>query len=191
MNVTRQEAAEALSEIGKAGGKVVQLKQYHHTAPHFILWGLVWLVGNSVTGLWPEQAGLAWAIVVPAGMIGSFLLGFLSYRREQRPAQPDGAKHYAVRFVLLGLAFSAFFSSIFYFNPPDSAMQASAVVSIFFAFLYIGFGLWFGWRLFAVGVVTAALIAAGYTWLPEYFYLWMGVVSGGSLILGGLWLRSA
>ena len=43
-------------------------------------------------------------------------------------------------------------------------------------------------------MILAALIAVltliGFFYLPVYFGLWMAVVGGGGLILGGLWLRS-
>jgi hypothetical protein len=40
------------------------------------------------------------------------------------------------------------------------------------------------------GVVVAALTLIGFFGLPQYFLLWMAVVGGGALILGGFWLRS-
>jgi hypothetical protein len=55
----------------------------------------------------------------------------------------------------------------------------------------MGSGIWAGRRLFAIGLVTAAGIMAGFIWIDEYYLLWMGLFGGGSLIAGGLWLRSA
>jgi hypothetical protein len=57
--------------------------------------------------------------------------------------------------------------------------------------MYMGSGIWAGWRLFAIGFVTAAGIMAGFIWIDDYYSLWMGLFGGGSLIAGGLWLRSA
>jgi len=65
------------------------------------------------------------------------------------------------------------------------------MISIFFPFIYMGSGIWAGRRLFAIGLVTAAGIMAGFTWIDAYYLLWMGLFGGGSLIAGGLWLRSA
>ena len=74
---------------------------------------------------------------------------------------------------------------------PESSRDVNTIISIFFPFIYMAAGVWAGWRLFAIGLVTAAAILAGYVWVQEYFELWMGVFAGGSLIAGGLWLRSA
>ena len=46
-----------------------------------------------------------------------------------------------------------------------------------------------GWRLFAVGAITATLILGGFVYMHDHFSLYMGVVGGGALIAGGLWLR--
>jgi hypothetical protein len=46
-----------------------------------------------------------------------------------------------------------------------------------------------GLRLFTIGAVTAAAIVFGYLVLQEHYFLWMGLVAGGGLIAGGLWLR--
>jgi hypothetical protein len=52
-------------------------------------------------------------------------------------------------------------------------------------------GIWIGWRLFAIGLFTAAMILIGYFYIGGWYDLWMGVFAGGSLIAGGLWLRTA
>ena len=63
MNVTRDEAAKALDDIGKAANKVVELKGYHHGAPHFIVWGFVWIFANTITQFWPQHTMIAWISV--------------------------------------------------------------------------------------------------------------------------------
>ena len=65
------------------------------------------------------------------------------------------------------------------------------MISIFFPFMYMGSDIWAGRRLFAIRLVTAVGIVAGFIWIDECYLLWMGLFGGGSLIAGGLWLRSA
>lgn len=191
MNVTRDEAVEALATIEKAGGKVGRLKGYHHGAPHFVIWGLVWLVGNTATDLAPQWGGYAWLGSLVFGFVGTFLVGYRSARgRTSTPADPR-KRRYVLRFVALGVVFFLFFLSMSRIVQIENARQGGTLVSIIFPFLYMGAGVWMGWRLFAIGAVTAAAIMAGYVWVDDHYFLYMGVVGGGSLIAGGLWLRSA
>jgi hypothetical protein len=85
----------------------------------------------------------------------------------------------------------AFIISVILIAQPETSDQGNAMISIFFPFMYMAAGIWAGWRLFAIGLVTAAAILVGYFWVTDYFDLWMGVFGGGSLIAGGIWLRTA
>ncbi len=191
MNVTRDEAAQALKDIGQASEKVVRLKGYTHGAPHFILWGCVWLVANTVTQFWPERAGYAWLGGVGFGIVASTLMGFM----QSGARKPGGSAGFDVRLgrrigitsaIMLGFIFCMMLIA-----QPDTSRQTNAMISIFFPFMYMAAGIWAGWRLFAIGLVTAAAILIGFYFVKDYFDLWMGVFAGGSLIAGGLWLRSA
>lgn len=191
MNLTREEAAKALDEVSRASERIVALKGYNHGAPYFIIWGLVWLVANTVTQFWPGAVGLAWGLSVVVGAIASTLLGVWQSRTIS-PTPPSASDAKAgSRIAMTSLVAFAFIACVIFISRPESSREANAVISIFFPFLYMGFGIWTGWRLFAIGFVTAAGIMAGYVWIGEYYPLWMGLFGGGSLIAGGLWLRSA
>jgi hypothetical protein len=81
--------------------------------------------------------------------------------------------------------------SLTWLAQPETSRQTNAMISIFFPFLYMCGGIWIGWRLFAIGLFTAAMILIGYFYIGGWYDLWMGVFAGGSLIAGGLWLRTA
>jgi hypothetical protein len=191
MNVTREEAAQALSDINRASDRIVQLKGYHHGAPFFILWGLVWLFANTLSQFQPELRNWAWGIGVTAGAVLSTIIGVM----QARKTTPDGAKSFNAsigrRIGITSGIMLVFIVVITWIANPESSRDVNTIISIFFPFIYMAAGVWAGWRLFAIGLVTAAAILAGYVWVQEYFELWMGVFAGGSLIAGGLWLRSA
>ena len=44
--------------------------------------------------------------------------------------------------------------------------------------------------MIVLGVALTALTVLGFFWVPQYFALWMAVVGGVGLILGGVWLRT-
>jgi hypothetical protein len=60
---------------------------------------------------------------------------------------------------------------------------------MFWTFLYLAVGAWVGWRLFTIGLVATVLIVVGFYAIHAHYFLYMGCVSGGALIAGGLWLR--
>jgi hypothetical protein len=191
MTLSAQEASGALAAIDAADRRVRQVAWYRQTSPFLILWGLIWLVANAVTGLWPRFAGLAWLIGVVGGVGFSAVLSYLQMQRravahEQRPA---GRARSSRRMLLLGLTIAGFFPAMFAVLGPLSAQQGNAFISLFWAFAYMAAGAWVGMRLFITGVVTAAAILVGYFFVREHFFLWMAVVGGGSLLLAGFWFR--
>ena len=51
-------------------------------------------------------------------------------------------------------------------------------------------GLWFGRAFVAIGLAIIALTLIGYFFITgAFFLLWMAVVNGVGLIVGGLWMR--
>lgn len=191
MNVSRDEAAKALDDIGKATNKVVELKGYHHGAPHFIVWGFVWMFANAITQFWPMYAGLAWISLLAVGMVSSTVIGILRARNVKPGAAASVSASIGRKMGMTSGVMFAFIFCLMLISRPESNREANAMISILFPFLYMCGGIWAGWRLFAIGFVTAAAILVGYFYVKEWFDLWMAVFAGGSLLAGGLWLRSA
>lgn len=191
MNVTRDEAAKALGDIDKATSKVIELKGYHHGAPHFIVWGFVWLLANSITQFWPDYAQVAWLSLLAVGMIASTVIGILQARSAKPGAASSTSPGMGRKMGMTSGVIFVFIFCLMLIAQPQTSRQANAMISILFPFLYMCGGIWSGWRLFAIGFFTAAAILFGYFYVKDWFDLWMAVFAGGSLIAGGLWLRSA
>ncbi len=192
MNVTREEAAKALDDIGKASDRVFQLKGYHHGAPHFIIWGLVWLFANCGSYFMPEYREYFWPAGLAFGFVASTITGILQSRKWPKGATASAAeRRFGSRMGMTAGVVMAFIIAIVFIASPETSREVNAMISIVFPFLYMAGGIWAGWRLFAIGFVTAAAIIGGYIWIPEHFELWMGLFGGGSLLAGGIWLRTA
>lgn len=192
MNVTRDDAVEALETISKAGGKVQRLQGYHQGAPHFLVWGTVWLVANTVTQFWPSQGNVAWIGMLIFGFIASTVIGCFqsaAYRKSPRPGGMNPKVN--SRIGITSLVYFGFIFCLAAITHPETSRQYNAMISVFFAFLYMAGGIWAGWRLFAIGLVTAVAIMVGFYWVKDYFDLWMAIFGGGLLIAGGIWLRTA
>lgn len=193
MNVTRDEAARALEEIGQAGGRMHRLSLYADLAPMLMLWGLLWFVANLVTEFRPALSGRTWLAAMAIGFPLT-LWGTVRHARRAgaRIRQAGGdPKALGTRMALLGVVGWGFFASIYAITLPVGPRQGNAFISLFVAFAYALGGVWGGWRLMAIGVATAAAVLFGYFELQQHFFLWMGVVGGGALLAGGLWLRKA
>jgi hypothetical protein len=191
MNVTRDEAAKALGDIDKATNKLIELKGYHHGAPHFIVWGFVWLIANTITQFWPQYAQTAWLSLLGLGMVSSTVIGILQARSQKPGISKFTDAGFGRKMGMTSGIIFVFIFCLMLISQPESNREANAMISILFPFLYMCGGIWAGWRLFAIGLFTAAAILFGYFYVKEWFDLWMAVFAGGSLLAGGLWLRSA
>lgn len=178
MSVTHEDATEALRLIAEAGQRSTMLRGYQSAAPHLILWGGIYAAAYTFGYFRPYQAGLAWAVLIPAATIGDVLIA----RRDH------GRINWAV-FLGLFATFLAFISATALVMQPHDPRQMAAFVPLVVAAAYVVLGIGVGRRLVFTGLALGVLTLVGFLALPSIFMLWMAVVGGGALVLGGLWLR--
>jgi hypothetical protein len=82
-----------------------------------------------------------------------------------------------------------FIVALFFIVPVTSNREVHSIFGLVFGFLYVGFGLWTGWRLIVLGGALVALTLFGFYGVGHWYSLYMGLVGGGALLLGGLWFR--
>lgn len=182
MPLSRTEAQGALRDLSTAERASAKAYGYRHASPHLFVWGAIWVVGYGANYFRP-QWGAAWPALVLIGTIASFWIGVRS--------KPEGVREYDWRSLATLLAVFAYIAALFVIMPPRNSMQISAFFPILVALFYSLVGIWMrGARMLIAGIVVAALTLGGYFFLPQYFLLWMAVVGGGAVILGGFWLRS-
>ncbi|MGY3448110.1 hypothetical protein [Bradyrhizobium sp. USDA 4353] len=179
--IDRLEAARALDDIEDITRRVRQSQIYRLSSLLMILWGALVFAGNLVTYLTPVYADKAWLAVYVLGIAGSIVLGAAEKARS-------GMGSFDVRpllaFVML-FAFGFFVETIGHFGP----REMGAFWPIYFMLFYCLAGLWFGiaFTIFGLGIIVLTLI--GYAFIGAAFPLWMAVVNGVGLILGGVWMR--
>jgi hypothetical protein len=183
LQVNKADAALALQEIAVTHTRTMNLRRYRAAAPYFIVWGVVWLVANGATDFSPRHTSVVWATTVLLGVIASAWINL------RPPATANNVKrlrwHSAAGFAVA----VGYFAALGAVLTPLTARQENAGISLFWAFLYMFVGIWNGWKIFVVGLATSALILIGYFVVTAHYFLWMGVVAGGALILSGLWIR--
>jgi hypothetical protein len=184
MSITKDDASHALGEIDAAAGRATQFKTYARIAPFLMIWGAVWMVCDLLTQFAP-QWGLVWPIGVCAGTLASIALGVLLLRQRATPAERANSwRHTVSWFLVIG-----FVVALFQVIPLTSSREVHSVFGLVFGFIYLGLGLWTGWRMAALGLALIALTLIGFYAIGQWYWLYMGLVGGGALFLGGLWLR--
>jgi hypothetical protein len=177
MSLSPQDAAAALQQIEAAQARSAMLRDYRHASPHLIAWGVLWVIGYGSNDVFPMHANAIWSVVVPVGLIADV-------------AAMRGAPHgIACRYLAAVAAAIAFVVAMIFVMAPVSGRQVSAVIPLCVALMYVLLGIWTGPRYVVAGLAIAALTLAGFFLLTSHFSLYMAVIGGGALILGGLWLR--
>ncbi len=179
MALSQQDALAALKDIEHAQGRATQARGYADASPHLIIWGLVTLVCYGLADvLPPAQAGLTWTGGSLLGVVASFYAGI-------RTGKTNGSWRALGSFLTI----AGFVLATGIILPPASQDAGSAFISLVVAMFYLLMGIWRGARILATGLLLAALTLGGYLTIHQHFQLYMGVVTGGALILAGLWLR--
>lgn len=177
------EAASALQDIAATERRTREALFYAGGSSILILWGIAWAAGYLITYVSPANANLAWAAVNLLGIAATMLIGYRRSRTRRALWDPRASWTF-----ILVVAFGAFTQWLL------GAAQWREI-SLFWATLamggYIVAGLWIGRFYVLCGSVVILLSLAGYFWSGPWFCLWMAALGGGSLILGGLWLRRA
>jgi hypothetical protein len=184
MTITKDDATHALGEIDAARGRARQMRGYSRAAPFLILWGAIWMVCD-LTSQFEPRWWPAWPIGAVAGTIASTMLGFSLPKEAPEHGEPAGGWRHMASWLLV----FAFIVSLFLVIPVTSNREIHSVFGLVFGFIYVGVGIWGGWRIIALGAALIALTLVGFFAIGQWYALYMGLVSGGALILGGLWLR--
>jgi hypothetical protein len=185
MSLTPNEAASALRDIEAAGRRSGQAFGYRISAPHLVIWGLVWVVGYGGTDLAPQFVNILWPAVVILGTVASLVTGTLMAKASKNGRRGDGW-----RYGLLVVVFWAFLLATYSIMHPGPREQG-AFVPLAIAAIYAGIGMWMGLRYVLLGAAVTALTLFGFFEIQQHFNLWMAAVGGGGLIVAGLWMRSA
>lgn len=192
MSISPQQAAEALQAVAQTQQRSSILRGYEYGAPHFLLWGCIWVVGFGCTELFAAQVGRIWLALDIIGIGGSYLLvrAAPSGISIAAPAgEASAAKSW--RFLGAGLAITAFMGGTYYVMAPHTSAQYGAFPALMMAFLYTLTGIYRGPRWAVIGIALWCLTVLGYAVLREHFMLWMAAVGGSSLLLTGFWMRRA
>ena len=186
MNISPDEAEEALAATKKMIQKTRQSMASAGTYTTLIVTGIIWLIGFMCTQfLSGAIVGYIWTgLSVIGGVVGT-ILGF---RRGQRVRSPSTG------IIARRIIFFWFFLALFCLATiavawPLDGKQATLLVVLFILIGQLAMGLMFPFAVDWWPLPIAALALAGYFLLPAYFYLWMSLLGGGGMIALGLYIH--
>ncbi len=186
MNVSPDEAEEALAAIQK-----VMQKTRHSIAKSgayifLIVTGAVWLVGFLATQF--LTGALVEYIWIGASVVGSALATFIGIRSgpRVRGASMTVSARRAIIFWLLLVLYAV--AAIAIARPTDGK-QVTMFIVLFIMIGQLSMGLLLSFSSVWWALPITALALAGYFLLPNIFYLWMGILVGGGMIALGLYIR--
>jgi hypothetical protein len=180
-----QEAAATLQDIDATGRRSAELYSYSLSAPYCFIWGAVWLIGYGGEALLPRAlTGWLW---LAAEVAGFALTMHVSIRQAARGRGRRGGWRIGVLFAILWLFTWALFAVLH----PVNDYQIGVYFPLLFSAIYAAIGLWLGLRYVLVGAFMAVATLGAYFFLREYFFAWMALAGGGSLLLTGVWLQRA
>jgi hypothetical protein len=187
------EARAALAAIEAIGTETRRNIAGSCAGPVLIWWGLIWVVMLGCAQFRSDFLRLSWVFML-IGFAGQTVL------QKLRPPLVKQAPNWrAVAFWLGIFVYAGLFLVLLEpwdllnnLSPADSAMvdrKITAYFSIVPMFAYVIIGPWVSRFFVGLGLLMTALILVGYYFLPGWFYLWVGVIGGGTLILSGLFIR--
>ncbi len=186
MNVSPDEAEEALAAIQKMTQRTRHSIASSGAHVFLIITGIIWLVGSLATQF------LSGAIVVyiwiGMSLLGSALSVLLGARRGRRVRGPSAAT-YAKRAGVFWLFLVFFCIATIAVARPVDGKQVTMFVILFIMLGQLAMGLLLSFSSTWWSVPITALALAGYFLLPDFFYLWMGTLVGGGMIILGLYIR--
>jgi hypothetical protein len=180
MTISPEQAAAALKDIEAVAARSNDLKSYAIGAPILIMWGIICMMGYGA-GVVSPAYGIVW---FPLSLIGAVATFFLA-RRGKR----SGDGRIGGRIGWTWAALLVFYVAAFAVLRPREPNQFAAFPALLVGLSYVLMGIWTSRRYIVLGIAVAALTLIGYFALAPFFSLWMAIVMGGGLVLGGFWLR--
>jgi hypothetical protein len=182
MTIDPTDAASALNDIESVVRRVRQSRIYNFSSLMLIMWGALVFAGYVASYIWPGMNGVQWIVLNVIGLAASLAIGASTRQRA-------GVNTFSTRFLAAFVLFVVFGCILSIGVGQLRARQMDAFWPIYFMMVYTIVGLWFGYAFVAIGVGVTALTLIGYFLTGDWFHLWMAVVDGGGLMLGGLWMR--
>ena len=186
MNISPDEAEESLAAIQRMTQKTRHSVASSGAHISLIVTGIVWLIGfMSTQFLSGEIVAYIWIGLSILGSTLATVLGLRTGKRVRSPSATPTAKRIGLIWLLLAVYCLAAIAVAW----PMDGKQLTTFIVLFVLIGWLVMGLLLSIISIWPGLIIIALVLIGYFLLPGIFYLWMGLLGGGGLILLGLYIR--
>jgi hypothetical protein len=186
MNISPNEAEEALAAIQTIAQKTRQSVASSGAYIFLIITGTIWLVGFLSTQF--LSGAVVEYIWIGMSLLGSALSVLLGAQMGRRVRSTSTAA-YAKRMGIFWLLLVFYCISVIVIARPTDGKQITMFIILFIMIGQLGMGLLFSFSATWWALPITVLALAGYFLLPGFFYLWMGILVGGGMIALGLYIR--
>ncbi len=186
MNISPNEAEQALVAIQTMAQKTRHSIASGGTYITLIVTGIVWLIGFLCTQFLPVGiVGYIWGGLSLLGTIVGIILGSRMGKRVRSSSTAPMIKRVGLFWLLL-----IFFAlAVIVVARPVDGKQATLLVILFLMLGQMSMGLLFSFSSVWWTLPISTLALVGYFLLPGIFYLWMAILGGGGMIALGLYIR--
>jgi hypothetical protein len=183
MKITPSEAESALASIRESELQMRRTLSESGGAYQIIIWGVIMMIGYTLNQF-ADRLPLAWVVgpwivLSVAGNLLCIAIGVWNSRKFRHPMAARIGALWPV-FILFG-AVGAFF--VHPAGPREINLLVYLMVMLWLAVM----GLWVNLPLLWVSLAFTGLTLFGYFVLPDYFFLWLAIVGGGTMVGSG-WL---
>jgi hypothetical protein len=186
MNISPNEAEEALAAIQTMVKKTRRAFSSSGAYIFLIIWGVIWLLGFLGSQFLPNQsAGQIWMGLDILGSAICAIIGIRMGRGVHRTSPVTTGKRIGLFWLLLFLYCLAAISIAW----PVEGKQLAMYIIFFVMVGWLAMGLLLSFASIWPALVITALALIGYFFLPDIFYLWMAILGGGGMIALGLYIH--
>ncbi|HTX78247.1 MAG TPA: hypothetical protein VMC62_01195 [Longilinea sp.] len=187
MNISPDEAEEALIAIQKVTRHTQRSIASSGAFITLIITGIVWLIGFSATQFlagWIVPA--IWIAISIAGSAISILLGNRMGGRVHSPTFSATAKRALLFWLFLALLAIA----VIAVARPTDGKQTTMMVVLFIMIGQMAMGLLLSFTTTAWALAVSAIALVGYFFFPGILYLWLGILGGGGMMALAFYIRA-
>ncbi|MCG3199533.1 MAG: hypothetical protein HUU16_15535 [Candidatus Omnitrophica bacterium] len=182
MEISRETAQESMRVIEQAVNRTRLARDWGWSDVILMVWGAVWIFAFLGNHFLPEMAWAFWMIGVSVGILGTVLVNL---RMAERVQSEDSSR---IGYFWYSL-FLFVFLEIAVIQPIES-IQVNAFICLQIMLAYVVLGLWVDSKgLIALGGAITFFVLVGYFLLQPYYYLWMALTGGVTLLGSGIQAR--
>ena len=150
----------------------------------FILQGTIWAIGFTISQFWPDAMGTAWIVLNSIAGAATVVLAFLVSGKRATHMVPG----LWIKIIVGTLGFAAFGFVIGAEFGISGPRQITFLIVMLGALCYFAFGLATRPVQAVMGAVLGAGAALGNFLVPDWLYLTVALLGGGTLIASGIYV---